>query len=153
MMQAGNDDANRLPASLMSDWGRRTPVVFAIFVVVATVIAGFAAPGAGLAILVLGLVTLIAVDFGAWLEGEAKDAGPGRPPAWDELTASTLERLALGPPRKSARPTAPPIDPTDLSPVRFASAALPAQAKAPPAASLAEPRRRSRVRIGRPMPQ
>lgn len=153
MIQAGNDDASRLPASLMSDWGRRTPMVFAAFVVVATVIAGFAAPGAGLAILVLGLITLIAVDFGAWLEGEAKDAGPGRPPAWDELAASTLERLALGPPRRPVRPTGPPIEPTDLSPVTFASAAPPAHAKGPPAANPAEPRRRSRVRIGRPMPQ
>jgi hypothetical protein len=150
MIQAGNDDASRLPASLMSDWGRRTPMVFAAFVVVATLIAGFAAPGAGLAILVLGLITLIAVDFGAWLEGEAKDAGPGRPPAWDELAASTLERLALGPRARPVRPSAAPIEPTDLNPVTFAAAVPPPSAEPP---SPAEPRCRSRVRIGRPMPQ
>jgi len=149
MMQAGNDDSSRLPASLMSDWGRRTPMVFALFVVVATVIAGFAAAGAGLAILVLGLITLIAVDFGAWLEGEAKDAGPGRPPTWDELAASTLERIAFGARATSPRRTPPPIDPLDLRPVAFAAAVPPADEEAPPARS----RQRSRVRVGRPMPQ
>lgn len=125
MIQAGNDDRRSLPQSLMSDWGPRTPMVFAAFAVVATIIAGFAHPGAGLAILVLGILTLVAVDFGAWFEDEAKrgqgNDGPGRA----ELARSVMEHLAFGPRTRMSRPTAPPMAPTDLVPVQFGSAIPP----------------------------
>ena len=173
MIQVGNGDGRRLPESLLSDWGPRTPLVFTTFVLVATVIAGFAAPGAGLAILVLGVLTLVSMDFGGWSEGEAKRGQAGAASGWDDLAARALEHLALGPRAHAARPTAPSIVPTDVVPVQFASAVPPVgrlgpkpgpsrpQAKEvrspmpmPTAAvrTTEAPRSPSRVRVGRPMP-
>lgn len=151
MIQAENDDRYDAPASFVGEWGRRTPLVFAAFAVVATIIAGFAHPGAGLAILTLGLLTLVAVDFGTWVEGEVKNGRRADRPARAELARNLLEHLALGSPQRPARPGGRAINPTDLVPVRFASAipSVGGAGEEPPKPSLM--RRTSRARVGRPM--
>lgn len=81
--------------------------VIVAFVIVATLIAGFAAPVAGFAILVLGLLAALIVDFNGWRL--ADDAGHhGRSPLglMEPLSAPRAPTAAA-----IAEPPAPPQPP------------------------------------------
>lgn len=60
-------------------FGQSPQAIIIAFVLVATLIAGFAAPAAGFAIFVLGLLAALVFDFNGWKQGD--DAGDrGRSP-------------------------------------------------------------------------
>lgn len=103
------------------------PGVLLAYVAFATFAAGAAAPGAGMAVLVLGIFAAVVLDFGRW---HAEDAGrttlkaPFRPDPYgllDALPLATSEPSPEPPPPgtevvEPIRPRAPVPRPSDAGP-------------------------------------
>lgn len=76
------------------------------FVIVATLIAGFAAPVAGFAILVLGLLGALIVDFSGWKR--ADDAGHGGRSPLGLMEPLSVARSSTAREPAGSTPTLPP---------------------------------------------